>query len=148
MYRLHLCVNDQRGNPDDRLYEFEVSLPDGSTIISLEAKDDCICKFQANRGGALIGLGTETFAVQSYQTWVGNICWDACEADAETTLAILNLLRDTGQAMVVEADEDLFDIWHDDGPLTYADIGADEPSEASKLERLGIKPLFDLDEVG
>lgn len=98
--RIMLCCNDERGEPTWMMDRVDFEDADGHRV-ALRGPSIC-CR-------AGIGwFGRRRFRVDSHQTWVGNVHWDAVRMSKTEALRLLRYLLERGYS----ADE-----WTCDGPF-------------------------------
>lgn len=111
---LMLCVNDDNGNPIGKVSKIDVELGRDPLALELESKyypnAGCACYALDNR---TLKISRRQFPIKSYQSWVGNIYWDAVTVDVETANALLNYARELNVFEAAGGWVDLSDMWDD-----------------------------------
>lgn len=111
---LMLCINDDNGNPTAKVCKVDVEICRDPLALELESKyypnAGCACYALDNR---TLKFSRRKFPIKSYQSWVGNIYWDAVTVDVETANALLNYARELNVFTVDGGWVDLSDMWDD-----------------------------------
>lgn len=117
-----MCVNDDDGNGQHtgRLRAAQFQLEDYSRELHL----DCVywremtCRHLNDNQ---IRVGRRTFPILHYETYVGNMAWDAALVTPEVANQIASLLRYSEKYEPSDGTTELWEAW-EDGAALFAEV--------------------------